>query len=215
MKLFIFDTETTGLINRKHHIEDTHLFPYIVQLSWILYDTDKNTFKYKDYIIKIPDHVTIHPKSEEVHGISKYQTAQLGVNIKQVLNNFTYDMYRSDIVIAHNLDFDKKMMTIEYKRNNMKDWLERHRGKKYCTMRNSINTCKIVRYSRYNGAPYFKLPKLIELHQHLFDEIPENLHNSLIDVVVCLRCFYKMNSNKDLNVVNSKFKELYNELCSN
>jgi DNA polymerase III epsilon subunit-like protein len=37
-----------------------------------------------------------------------------------------------------------------------------------------------------------KFPRLSELHQVLFGNIPENLHNSLIDVLVCLRCFLKI-----------------------
>lgn len=37
-----------------------------------------------------------------------------------------------------------------------------------------------------------KFPQLKELHQVLFGNIPENLHNSLIDVLVCLRCFLKI-----------------------
>jgi len=37
-----------------------------------------------------------------------------------------------------------------------------------------------------------KFPRLSELHQVLFGNVPENLHNSLIDVLVCLRCFLKI-----------------------
>jgi DNA polymerase III epsilon subunit-like protein len=39
---------------------------------------------------------------------------------------------------------------------------------------------------------YKKFPRLSELHQTLFGTVPENLHNSLIDVLVCLRCFLKI-----------------------
>ena len=37
-----------------------------------------------------------------------------------------------------------------------------------------------------------KFPRLDELHKILFGNIPANLHNSLIDVLVCLRCFLKI-----------------------
>jgi len=43
-----------------------------------------------------------------------------------------------------------------------------------------------------NYTTHFKFPRLNELHQTLFGSIPENLHNSLVDVVVCLRCFLKI-----------------------
>ena len=85
----------------------------------------------------------------------------------------------------------------------------------YCTMMATIQVCNIVgSYYPYaksgwdpremNGsttstAPpriqsrsYVKFPKLSELHQHLFGYVPENLHNAIVDVLVCLRCFLKI-----------------------
>ena len=43
MKVLVFDTETTGLItNYGDSLYDSHKFPYIVQLSWLLFDTDSH-----------------------------------------------------------------------------------------------------------------------------------------------------------------------------
>ena len=39
---------------------------------------------------------------------------------------------------------------------------------------------------------YKKYPKLSELYENLFNKVPVDLHNSLIDTIVCLRCFMKM-----------------------
>jgi glycosyltransferase involved in cell wall biosynthesis len=39
---------------------------------------------------------------------------------------------------------------------------------------------------------YKKFPKLVELYQKIFGVTPKNLHNSLNDVIVCLRCFIKL-----------------------
>jgi DNA polymerase III epsilon subunit-like protein len=39
---------------------------------------------------------------------------------------------------------------------------------------------------------YKKYPKLSELHAHLFGDVPEHLHNALVDTLVCLRCFLKI-----------------------
>lgn len=39
---------------------------------------------------------------------------------------------------------------------------------------------------------YKKFPKLSELHEHLFGYVPEDLHNALVDTMVCLRCFLKI-----------------------
>ena len=41
----------------------------------------------------------------------------------------------------------------------------------------------------------YKWPTLSELHKHCFGNVPDNLHNSMVDVLVTLRCFlfYKYN----------------------
>ena len=59
--------------------------------------------------------------------------------------------------------------------------------------------CNIVRKYRNvgpNGQPrmesYIKKPTLNELHVHLFKRSPKGLHDALIDVRVCLRCFLKV-----------------------
>jgi DNA polymerase-3 subunit epsilon len=81
----------------------------------------------------------------------------------------------------------------------------------YCTMKATIDLCSIMAEypvknttiigpNEINGRvafiqkprQYKKFPRLSELHNTLFGSIPENLHNSLIDVLVCLRCFLKI-----------------------
>lgn len=45
-----------------------------------------------------------------------------------------------------------------------------------------------------------KFPRLNELYCKLFeDALPENLHNSIVDVLVCLRCFLKIRVVKDIS----------------
>ena len=49
-----------------------------------------------------------------------------------------------------------------------------------------------------NGKPRKKWPKLNELYQHLFpDQKVDGFHNSMIDVLACLRCFVKMKFDYD------------------
>jgi hypothetical protein len=48
------------------------------------------------------------------------------------------------------------------------------------------------------GKSYLKYPKLIELHEKLFNVTPNNLHNSLNDILVTLRCYMKLKFNVDL-----------------
>ena len=55
-------------------------------------------------------------------------------------------------------------------------------------------------------AKYKKWPTLLEFHQHLFDSIPENLHNSIVDVLVCLRCYLK--SFKRITIEDAEFEQM-------
>ena len=68
----------------------------------------------------------------------------------------------------------------------------------------SINAAEIV--PTKEPAKYKKWPTLLEFHQHLFDSIPENLHNSIVDVLVCLRCYLK--SFKRITIEDAEFEQM-------
>ena len=54
-----------------------------------------------------------------------------------------------------------------------------------------------------------KFPKLNELYSKLFDTpLPMDMHNSIVDVLVCLRCFLKVRSAKEMS--EEEFLELIN-----
>jgi hypothetical protein len=61
-------------------------------------------------------------------------------------------------------------------------------------------------------AKYKKWPTLLEFHQHLFNSVPENLHNSIVDVLVCLRCFLK--SYKRIVIEDAEFEQMQKYLVS-
>jgi len=48
----------------------------------------------------------------------------------------------------------------------------------------------------------------MELYKHLFGIIPDGLHNSMIDVLACLRCYGKMTLNVDLLEESKSLKSL-------
>ena len=48
------------------------------------------------------------------------------------------------------------------------------------------------------GKKYFKYPKLCELYKILFKREPNGMHNSLVDILLCLRCYMFYKYNKDV-----------------
>lgn len=216
MKILVFDTETNGLPkSRNESIFNTTEFPYILQLSYILYDSECNKIiKYKDLYVK---DVEIKEESFKINNISKDILDKKGENIKNVLNDFIDTIKLCDILVAHNYSFDKKIIMAECVRNQLfykLNYVIKQKNN-YCTMINSKNICKIININYLNNTKYpnnYKYPKLIELHKKLFNiEInSSNLHNSLIDCIYTLKCYYKMIYDVNLFEINEELINLQN-----
>jgi DNA polymerase III epsilon subunit-like protein len=78
-------------------------------------------------------------------------------------------------------------------------------------MANSTELCDLKTRSKF-GKEFVKFPKLSELHYHLFGVTPRNLHNSLNDVVICLRCYYKLVLDTDIQDKSVEMKRLLTDL---
>lgn len=202
MKVLVFDTETTGLpTERNPSIFDFEKWPYIVQLSYIVYDTNKNIILENfDSIIKLQDNIEIPEETTKIHGITKEISNTRGIPISIALIKFNKDLLSADVIVGHNLSFDKRVIMVECMRNKIQQNFNFKRDKKpeYCTMKNSVDICKIEKLTS-DGEKYFKYPRLSELYLHLFGETPKGIHNSIIDVIICLRCYVKLVHNYDIN----------------
>lgn len=219
MRFIVFDTETTGLPkNKKASVENSEMWPYIVQISWMIYDdVTGNIPTIRDYIVKLPNGMEVPEESTRIHGISTERMLSDGLPIKEVLNEFTRDLISCQMLIAHNIDFDSKVIQAEYCRNELDHFdLDRHVKIEYCTMKYGKKFTNILRPSKFHNGTYQKPPKLIELHKELFKSDPNNLHNSLVDVFVCFRCFHQMVFQKDIfnPDVNKELSEYYHNLCN-
>ena len=205
MKILVFDTETTGLPEKKATIDNLEKWPYIIQISYILYDTENNNvLDISDSIIKLNENIKINEISESIHKISMKISQEKGIDIKEVLLNFKRVINNSDLIIGHNVKFDKNIVIVELARNNINNFLKTKNF--YCTMHGSKNICKIPII--INERKIFKYPKLIELYKFYFNDEPENLHNSMYDVLVTLRCFGMLKYNIDFLKVSSNLNAI-------
>ena len=136
MKLLIFDTETTGLpLAKTVNKELLDKWPYIVQLSYILYDTDKTKLLGTyDWIIKLPENVQMSDEVINIHGITNEISQTKGFDIRDALEQFISDCKQSDLIVAHNISFDLKMIQAEMLRHQ-----EEYRFIKYTDFYNMIN----------------------------------------------------------------------------
>ena len=216
MNALVFDTETTGLPKKRcASLKDNDNWPYIVQMSWLVCDmTTGEITDIKDYIIRLEDERLIPMEATRIHGITNEIMREKGVPIRQVLEDFWKDLQRTHYLVAHNLNFDKTVSRVEMYRNGFPNMYKRTNNIEVCTMTDGAMICNISKINKYNRKLETKPPKLIELYEKLFDSTPENLHNSLIDVFVCFRCFYKMLYNQDIFVDNPPFKQQFLSLTS-
>jgi DNA polymerase III epsilon subunit-like protein len=208
-KLLIFDTETTGLFPKNPAEEK----PYITQLSFIVYDLSTESIRssFNSYI-SIPDEVEIPEIVTEITGITKYLCLTQGIPIQEALAALYHASVLCDTIIAHNIEFDIKMVLTEIQRNlpslksypEIKDMFHPNRLAYYnikldCTMQLTVDACSLLRTTNKNYT-YKKFPKLKETYEFLFKKpTPDNLHNSIIDVIVCLRCYVKIKYDKEIS----------------
>jgi DNA polymerase-3 subunit epsilon len=166
--------------------------------------------------VDVDDDVEISPKITEITGIVRETCKSRGIPIQDVLTEF-YRAYQScDVIIAHNIDFDKEMIMVEVIRNYSKMldngcenpsilFNEIHNivysRRMYCTMLNGKDFCDIWVEGKFESRPeikadgttvvrkYKKNPKLSELYFKIFNEIPLGLHDALVDTETCLKCY--------------------------
>lgn len=194
MIVIVFDTETSGLIKDND-------FPHILQLSYVVYNTSVNSIiTIEDDYINVPDSINITPESSNVHGISKDLCKEKGISIVDALNKFNRFMIMSDKVVGHNIEFDIRMVLAEAYRNNVNMVFDAENV--FCTMKESVNVCKIKMNCKKTGKEFYKFPRLNELYFHYYGKEPKNTHNSLVDILLCLVCFGNLHKNIDIYKIN-------------
>jgi len=215
-RILVFDIETTGLPPPKS-VVNPHLstYPHILQLSFVVFDTAFwKVVKSCDFYIKVDESVAIDPFITDLTGITREMCNERGVPIEDALHEFYQEYMQCHCIVAHNLDFDRLMVCTELARLIVKEDLVilkrfpfidqvfnpmgMHQIEHFCTMRVGRKLCNIQ--AQNSRGAYVKNPKLAELYQHLFGQTPINLHNSLMDTYVCLRCFVKLRFKFDLRL---------------
>jgi len=196
MYLF-FDTETSGLPkNRNAPVSDLNNWPRLVQIAWLRYDISEKQISSYDYIIK-PQGFTIHYDSAKIHGISTERAIDEGVSLKRVLNEFSKVIGESRFLVAHNMNFDGKVVGAEFLREDVPNRF--FKTTRICTMVSSTDFCQIP-------GPYgYKWPTLSELHLALFNTDYKESHNAAVDVTVCAKCFFEL---KRLGIIKITFNNL-------
>lgn len=195
MKILVFDTETTGFINKKELNLDAQ--PYIIQFAGILWELEDGKYKElwrKDILIKPP--IPIPYGASQVHHIYDIDIKDSPImqDSYEEMMNF---LSQADIIIGHNIEYDESMIKLELKR------LEKLHlyapNQVLCTMKTTVDFCAL----QWNWAR-FKYPKLGELHKKLFGEYFVGAHDAMVDVEATLKCFLELEKQGVITVESKK-----------
>ncbi len=182
MELF-FDTETSGLFNFKKPNHKAPDFPWVVQLGAILAE---DGIAYAEYNVIIqPDGRDISEGAAKVHNIPLELAERTGLTELSVAKTFIELADHADVLVAHNMDFDWRLMMGMLYRCSVNNESLRMTNK-YCTMKNTTRLCKLP-------GPYGqKWPKLQELHNHLFGVDFVGAHDAMFDIKATMKCYYEL-----------------------
>ena len=184
MYLF-FDTETTGLPrNYQAPLSDSDNWPRIVQIAWSLYDADGNHWESQNYIIR-PEGFVIPEEVAKIHRITQARAMAEGVSLRPALEHFLEAASAAGFLVAHNIDFDEKIIGAELYRASLDNPFAS--AVKICTMKSSANVCRLD-----NGRGGYKWPNLMELHRCLFQTDFPEAHDAVFDVKACANCFFEL-----------------------
>lgn len=177
--------ETTGTPqNYNAPITDLDNWPRMVQLAWIFFNENDDELDRREMIIK-PQGFKIPKEATKIHGITTEEAMKNGIQLNEALNDFSSILHKSKILIAHNVEFDEKIVGAEFIRENLSNNIQELR--KVCTMKQSTNFCKMPgKYGKY------KWPTLSELYYILFETQFEDAHDAEQDVEACAKCFFEL-----------------------
>lgn len=159
----------------------------LLQIAWAVVDAyapSAETTRYYSYFVQRPELASYY--EHKFTGITK-EMLMGGSKIGNVLDEFMKCVNESEQLVAFNYVADQHHVINELLRlgrNLEAGHMETCRH--MCLMR---NTRDIVKSKQKNGT--YKMPKLMELHQHYFGNDFSNAHDARADVEATLRCYLR------------------------
>ena len=183
MKALLFDTETTGMVVRGKPAQDPAQ-PDLLQLGMLLVETEDWTPRARhSMLVKLPEGARIEEGAKQAHGISEEDCALYGVPLMVAVSLFNQLCLQADMVVAHNLAFDRSIMQTALHRLGGKP--DRMKGiRAVCTMEESTELLKLP--GRFDS---YKWTSLAEAYTFFTQRELVGAHDALVDTEACLAVF--------------------------
>lgn len=185
-KITFYDTETTGLPLWKSPSEDEEQ-PHIVQLAAIQCDAKTRKVIQSVNLIAKPNGWKIPEEVAKIHGITTEYALEVGIP-EQVIVMTLAGLCKESIRVAHNKNFDQRIVRIALKRYFKKAAENWSRKDHECTMQMAKPIMKLLPKNHFG----FKSPKLMEAYKHFTGKDLKNAHSAMADTSACMDIYFAM-----------------------
>ena len=187
-----YDTETTGFPHK--NLPDDHPDqPHLMQIAGILADETGKELACLNFTIA-PEPGQRPPSAEAVatHGITPEIASLIGIKERWAVATFMAQAAKADYVVAHNEQFDRRIVTIAQLRHQIPIALPE---KAFCTCQAAAPIVNLPPTEKMLRAGFNKPknPNLAEAYRHFFGQDFEgSAHDALTDVRACKAIFFKL-----------------------
>lgn len=206
--VLVFDTETNGF-PKANVADDSKAQARVVQFCLGLYTEKMEELLVINTLIK-PDCWTIPEVVTKVHGLTDTICEEKGIPQKQLIQNLATILALCPslkYIVAHNYEFDERMLAIELAQALRDDLVMKDQvnciGNKLaslsprCTMEMTTGIVKVpFAGGKKKFGQSYKWPKLSEAYDYFFKEKLEGAHNAVNDIGACARIFKHLVDNK-------------------
>ncbi len=175
--LLFIDSEASGLPkNLDLPYSTPGNWPYIIQISWLIYDRTGIKIKEEDHYIKEND-ITLNPKSTRIHRLRKDFLELNGRPRVEVLHRLAEDLANYEpLIVGHFLNLDLKLIGAECYRASIPDVTKGLPH--FCTM--------------LDPTQPFRHLRLAVLYAGLFHRPQPNPHDALSDAAATAECYFEL-----------------------
>lgn len=171
MRAFVFDTETTGLLQNPLAPIETH--SRIIELYGAIVEDDGSIEEEIEFLCN--PGVEIDDKITKITGLTNDDLKD-EPPFGMFLDDVDRILRSVDAVVAHNLTFDQRMIEAEFRRFGRE------------AVWPTLQFCTVEQTEYFAGRRL----KLVELHQHLIGEKFKNAHRARNDVEALIRCWVQL-----------------------
>ncbi len=177
MIITTFDTETTGFLN-----SDGRIMQFAATITSLSQKFPPRTVT--EFCTLVQGDVTPNLHAEAVHKINIAECKH-GITDTALTRWFSGVLAKTDILVAHNLDFDLNYMKETYERLGL---VMPELPRQLCTMKLTTPICCLP---KKRGSGY-KWPKLDEAYRIICGKRLSGAHDALVDTRACVEILLKL-----------------------